>query len=113
MLTNNQVIELSSFFDNKNYCIVENFFQPQLIKFLAYSMTFESFRCYGNDHTPQLAFKKYPSLEQYSSVIGDTLLTYLTPLYSSITRKSLSPTYSFLRTYFKGNILSKHTDRGA
>ena len=51
------------------------------------------------------------SRHMYSHFLSESILFFLTPLYSEITQKKLIPTYSIFRTYHKGNFLVPHQDR--
>ena len=49
----------------------------------------------------------------YAPFLGESLLLFLTPLYSELTQKKLVPTYSYYRRYDKNNLLMPHVDRGS
>jgi len=63
---------------------------------------------------PQFVVKgveKDLSKSMYNTFLGESMLQFLTPLYSKIVQKNLVPTYSFFRRYNKTNSLSPHRDR--
>ena len=47
----------------------------------------------------------------YGDAVGDTLLMKLLPVMKKFTELNLSPCYSYVRLYKKGDILKKHKDR--
>jgi len=49
----------------------------------------------------------------YCCHLGESILSFLTPLYSKISQKKLIPTYSYFRQYRKGASLVPHVDRGS
>jgi hypothetical protein len=53
------------------------------------------------------------SLCSYKSKFSQSLLSHLKSLVEVIVNKELYPTYSYLRIYFNGATLLKHTDRSA
>jgi hypothetical protein len=53
------------------------------------------------------------SFSEYAPPISEPLLLFLQEKVESIVGKKLEPTYSYLRVYYNGAILEKHTDREA
>ena len=47
----------------------------------------------------------------YADMAMETILDFLTPKMSKLTKLNLTPTYSYARIYGKGDILHPHTDR--
>jgi len=113
MFTGNQVIELRESLNNKGYCQVNNIFHSQLIEYLkigSQMLEFESIKESNNEGEVVKTTHQH-SIAKYSSIIGENLLIYLTPIYSKISNKNLVPTYSFYRKYYQTNILEPHKDR--
>jgi hypothetical protein len=113
MLTENQVIQLRESLNNKGYCQVNNILHPQLKEYLQISAQMLAQGPLEKEIWELIQNKNQPSQYLYSSIIGETLLTYFTPIYSQISGKNLNPTYSFFRKYYKTNKLLKHTDRSS
>ena len=113
MFTEDQVIKLRDSLNNEGYCQVNNIFHPQLIEYLKISSQMLEFETIeeGNGEGEVVKTNSQHSIIKYASIIGENLLTYLTPIYSQISGKNLIPTYSFFRKYFQTNILVKHRDR--
>ncbi len=112
MLSENQVTELNSFIEEKGYCKIENSIHPQLLNFITLSSNIDLVTSELETHTQSVVGESTPH-SKYNSITGETLLVHFTDLYSKITGKNLIPTYSYLRKYYKGNILPPHKDRPA
>jgi hypothetical protein len=104
-------------FEEKKYEIVRGALTPELVEFIKISFSIhETANYYTN---PRTNSNPYPfgdmqarnSFAWYSALHGESLLRYLKPLVSKVTKKNLVETYSFLRTYYTGGILEKHVDR--
>ena len=113
MFTEDQVIKLRNSLNNEGYCQVNNIFHPQLVEYLKIGSQMLEFRAKEetNDENSVVKTTNQHSLKFASSLIGDNLLIYLTPIYSQISGKNLIPTYSFFRKYSQTNILKPHIDR--
>lgn len=113
MLTENQVIELRASLNNKGYCQINNIFHSQLIEYLKIGSQMLEFEAIEETNKKGEVVKttNQHSIKKYSSIIGENLLIYLTPIYSKISGKNLIPTYSFYRKYYQTNILEPHRDR--
>lgn len=113
MVLEKKVFNLRNSLEHKGYCEINNILHSHLLRFLKTGskllesdLTNEQILLTQNEHIPSKN-----SLAKYSSFIGETLLLYLTPLYSKISGKNLIPTYSYYRKYLKNNVLKPHTDR--
>jgi hypothetical protein len=53
------------------------------------------------------------SFVSYGHPVNEALLLTVLPIYEKVTGKSLSPTYSYSRIYWKNAILEKHKDRAS
>lgn len=53
------------------------------------------------------------SYGEYSTAIGETLLNLLAPRVEAVVGRPVSPTFSFLRVYARGDDLTPHIDRDA
>tara|TARA_R110000803_G_scaffold106364_1_gene174444 strand:- start:234 stop:854 length:621 start_codon:yes stop_codon:yes gene_type:complete len=113
MLNENQVIQLRDSLNNEGYCQVNNIFHPQLIDYFKLSSGLLQLEDLYSDKEENNLVKSTNKRDkaQYAPFIGETLLLYLTSIYSKISGKNLTPTYSFYRNYFQGNSLNRHTDR--
>jgi hypothetical protein len=47
----------------------------------------------------------------YGNQATETLLEYIKPIMETTTGKQLLPTYSYLRIYYEGAVMPRHTDR--
>lgn len=115
MLNENEVIQLRNSLNKEGICVTKNIFGNELVSFLK---TCSSFLDISSNFLPETnkegvvkssnnTFSKF----SYSTIIGESLLLYLTPYYNKISGKNLVPTYSYYRTYFKGQNLIPHKDR--
>jgi len=113
MLNETQVTQLRTSLNNKGYCQVNNIIHPELVKYLqASSQILERDALIeANDEKEVVKTNSQNSISQYAPTIGESLLIYLTPIYSLIAGKNLFPTYSYYRKYFKTNLLEQHSDR--
>lgn len=57
--------------------------------------------------------EKYGFRDRYADTLMESILLHLRPVMEQITGLSLLPTYSYLRIYESGAILTRHTDRRA
>ncbi len=57
--------------------------------------------------------EKHGFSDRYGDTLMESILLHLTPAMEQITGLSLLPTYSFLRIYETGAVLTRHTDRRA
>jgi len=75
----------------------------------------ESIKCNENNKTPyDYSFNDEQvtkSFSQYAPICGDALCLQLLPLIEKELNIELLPTYSYMRIYYPGAILEKHTDR--
>jgi len=107
---NNQVIDkFNKEFTKKGFIVVNGILNQQLLSFLKISS--EIIDNLAHEEKGNEVITGSSTNGQYSSIIGDTLLTYLTPYFSKISQKNLIPTYSYFRTYKKGAKLEPHKDR--
>ena len=51
------------------------------------------------------------SFSWYGSIQSEGLLVFLKPIFSQISQKKLVESYSYWRSYYKGSILERHSDR--
>jgi hypothetical protein len=115
-LENNQIaLARNSYFEN-GFVKLEGFIPTEISSFLiagtsiAFNPRLEPFK-ENLDDPRSVVTAENTSYASYGSVLGDTLLAFLTESYSAITGKRLAPTYSFLRKYTKGQRLKSHKDR--
>jgi hypothetical protein len=93
-----------------SYVVVDNFVTPEQAKALADEMA-EIYSQYPDDFKQD---KQCPeSLAIYDMWAFVELLVEKTPVITSITEEPMFPTYSYARMYKNGEVLKKHTDRGA
>jgi hypothetical protein len=114
MLNENQVVELRESLSNKGYCQINSIFNSQLIEYLKIGSSMLEFETEEDPATKDGFFGKNSNskpLRKYSPALGESLLIYLTPIYSQISGKNLIPTYSLYRKYYQTNTLEKHKDR--
>ena len=111
MINKKQIEELKYSFDNKGYCIVPNCIHSHLENFLKIYFSFPQKSTEEFDEAINVVNK--PPTKIYSSIIGESLLSFYTPLYNLISNKKLIPSYSYFRTYHKNNNLKSHIDRSS
>lgn len=114
MFPEDQVINLRNTFNQEGVCICKGIFPPELFSFIEINATLlNSTLDYKTETDSEVVESLDNSLYQFSygNVIGDSLLLYLTPYYNQISGKNLIPTYSYFRTYSKGQNLIPHKDR--
>ena len=119
MLNKNQVIQLRDSLNNEGYCQINNFFHPQLKEYLQITSQFSELLCnmlphqLNRDGKSSLVDSKLSVKSKgiYAYPPGEFLLQQLTKTYSYISKKSLIPSYSYFRKYYKLNSLLKHKDR--
>jgi hypothetical protein len=104
-----------TFRENK-YVIVRNALSKETVSLLQYqSKMLEDVMCYNNNTLPALfpfGDSQSPnSFSYYGALFTESLLLLLKPIIESHVGLELFPTYSYMRIYYKGAILEKHTDR--
>jgi hypothetical protein len=103
-------------FSNNSYCICRKTITEELLMFLQIqSKTFENLFCTIYKQTP-LYFKDSQveqSFSHYASPFTETLMLFLKEKIEKIVNKTLEPTYSYMRIYYEGSELKRHTDREA
>ena len=93
-----------------SYVVVDNFVTPERAKALADEMA-EVYKQYPQDFT---ADKQCPgSAAIYDMWAFLELLVEKIPFMAEVTEEPMFPTYSYARMYKNGEVLKKHTDRGA
>uniref|UniRef100_A0A6C0ARA2 Prolyl 4-hydroxylase alpha subunit Fe(2+) 2OG dioxygenase domain-containing protein n=1 Tax=viral metagenome TaxID=1070528 RepID=A0A6C0ARA2_9ZZZZ len=101
-------------FSNNSYSIIRNGISKELNKFLQiqtelfvnmYCILSQKIPTDFNDDSVQKSFS------DYAPPISEPLLLLLQKKVEEIVGKKLEPTYSYLRVYYNGAILKKHTDR--
>jgi len=96
MLSENQVINLKDFFNNKGYCQIDNVFHPQLLEYLKIGSLMLEYQSHPEENdvtTDVVQTSNQNSLHKYTPDIGENLLIFLTPLFSQISGKNLITTY--------------------
>jgi len=69
-------------------------------------ISLENTKYFGDQQCPD-------SYVSYGHPVNEALLMTVLPIYEKVTGKSLSPTYSYSRIYWKNAILEKHKDRAS
>jgi hypothetical protein len=95
---------------NKGYVVVDGILHPQLVEYLSTLTEITIPQCKSDPSMIETEGENKP-LGGYNTDLGQSLLSFLTPFYNKITGENLIPTYSYFRTYYKGNDLKPHIDR--
>ena len=102
--------------DINKYIVLRNVISKEVLDLLKIQTKIhERVKCFNANKFPW----EYPfgdtmcatSYSEYGMICYESLLLYLKPIIEKHTCKELLPTYSYLRIYYKGSILTKHVDR--
>jgi hypothetical protein len=102
--------------NSDGYIVLRNIINEQVLDILKIqSKMHERDKCFKINKLPN----EYPfgdkqcstSFSEYGLLCYEALLSYLKPIIEKYVGKELLPTYSYMRTYYNGSILKKHTDR--
>ena len=109
-----------SYFKNC-YAVANNIIPLDILKYLdsGMSVIFNAHYVdyFGDDdmkyNTASLVHDKNNSTSQgfYNNILSETLAVYLTPIFQQLTGKNLAPTYTYIRKYYRGQVLDRHRDR--
>ena len=103
-------------FEENGYIVVKSFIDKNMLHYLQIqSKMVENVYChirnkdpitipYGDSQVPS-------SFAYYAPLCSETLLVTLQSKIGYIVQKTLLPSYSYMRIYYNGSILEKHTDR--
>jgi hypothetical protein len=104
-------------FSKDKYEVVRNAISQELISFIQisaeilesaymaeYKKGLKNFFPFGDEQVKN-------SFANYSPNYSESLMVYLKPLMQEITGKDLHESYTYVRTYYNGAVLAKHTDR--
>jgi hypothetical protein len=102
--------------DTDGYIVLRNVIDNQTLDILqVQSKLIEAQSCFKINKTPDeypFGDKQCPqSFSSYSVLCYEALMLCLCPFIEKQVGKELSPTYSYMRIYYKNSILNKHTDR--
>jgi len=105
-------------FEKNGYVVIRNVLDPELLKYVATQIKMiEKLLCLQNNVKPEdyaFADSQTPtSFTYYSALTTETLLETMTKKIEKIVNKSLFPSYSYLRIYYKDSTLAKHKDRSS
>jgi hypothetical protein len=101
-------------FSNNSYYVVRQGVINELITYLQIlKKLFENLFCSLYKQPPTYFKDKQieQSFSHYAAPFTETLLLYLKDTIENIVGKKLEPTYSYMRIYYEGSELKKHTDR--
>lgn len=103
-------------FEKEGYELVNNVISAELCKFLTtqFSMQADVFNIIKGAKTSDFEFgdeQVKNSFAWYGSLWSESLLLHLKDTVEKVTGKTLHPTYSYARIYYKDSDLKKHTDR--
>lgn len=103
-------------FEKNGYAVIRNVLDPELLKYLVTQIKMmEKLLCLENNVKPNdYAFSDSQTSTSFtydSALTTKTLLETMTEKMEKIVNKSLFPSYSYLRIYYKDSTLAKHTDR--
>lgn len=104
-----------TFKDNK-YIVLRDVLSKDTVSLLQFqSKMLEDVICYTNNTLPKLFTFGDPqspnSFSYYGALFTESLLLLLKPVMETHLGVELSPTYSYMRIYYKDSILARHTDR--
>ena len=105
-------------FKEKNYLLLKNVISKDLVEFLSSLFKLNEEVTYRNKKSSKQELKfndqqVYSSFAVYGAFWSETLLLKLKPLVEEVVEKSLYPTYSYARIYYRGASLPCHRDRDA
>ena len=103
-------------FEKNGYVVIRNVLDPELLKYVATQIKMiEKLLCLQNNVKPTDYAFSDPDIKTaftyYSALTTETLLETMNEQMEKIVNKSLFPSYSYLRIYYKDSTLAKHTDR--
>lgn len=100
--------ENGSSFERDGYVVARQVFdRPSLDIYLTYALMLRANNSFRREKE-KLGFH-----DCYADTLMESILLHLRPTMEQITGLSLLPTYSFLRIYETGAVLTRHTDRHA
>jgi len=107
---------MTDYFEKHGYIIFQNVLSRQSCELLYIQCKMEeSVKCYEKNINPTdflLGDKQVEkSFSCYAPICGESLCLFIKPLIENYIKKELLPTYSYMRIYYKGADLKKHTDR--
>lgn len=113
---------LSAEFQENGYVHIKNFFTPEFVDYVRYSIDKlidikdVNGLDYDNDPDVNTSYVDTPdnvnnSVTFYSPFMFDTLGSFITCFYNELAKRSLGTTYTFVRRYNKYQKLVRHIDR--
>ena len=103
--------------ETTGFLIVKNFIDPSLAESLSLEFLDQRNKRYAENNVSLSDIYKFSDIGVPTSYVGsvlpmfEKLLSDMTSVMENITEKSLYPTYSYARIYYKNSELSKHLDR--
>ena len=95
-------------FENHKYAVLNGILPKELLevmhRYALFNLTLDGYFDYDQESS---------SLGRYADAFGEAMLIQLQPVLEQVTKKTLLPTYSFLRFYSSESTLHKHVDRNA
>ena len=109
-------MDIDNEFEKNGYIVIRNVLDSDLLTYLASQIKMvEKLLCLQNNvKKTDYAFSDSQtptSFTYYSALTTETLLETMNEKMEKIVNKSLYPSYSYLRIYYKDSTLAKHTDR--
>lgn len=103
-------------FKENKYIVLRDVLSKDTVSLLQFqSKMLEDVICYTNNTLPKLFTFGDPqspnSFSYYGALFTESLLLLLKPVMETHLGVELSPTYSYMRIYYKDSILDRHTDR--
>jgi hypothetical protein len=107
-LDESQREEPANSFERDGYTVARGVFdQPSLEIYATYALMLQANNFFGTREGRQGFY------DRYADSLMESILLHLQPAMEQATGLSLLPTYSYLRIYETGAVLTKHTDRHA
>ncbi len=106
----------AEYFEKHGYLVIPNVLTPQVCELIYIQCKMiEEIKCYEkNMKTSEILLgdsQVEKSFSYYAPLCCESLCVYLKPVIEKHINKELLPTYTYMRIYYKGADLKKHTDR--
>jgi hypothetical protein len=107
---------MAEYFEKHGYSVIPNVLSPQVCELIYIQCKMiEEIKCYEKSVKTSEILLGDPQVEKsfsyYAPLCCESLCVYLKPVIEKHINKELLPTYSYMRIYYKGAHLKKHTDR--
>jgi hypothetical protein len=107
---------MAEYFEKHGYLVIPNVLTPEACQLIYIQCKMiEEIKCYEKNVKTSELLLGDPQVEKsfsyYAPLCCESLCMYLKPVIEKHINKELLPTYTYMRIYYKGADLKKHTDR--